>query len=66
LAYRNNVAVIPGQTYTVIVGGGVPVNTTFDPELGYSQPGNGAGTGGAVRIIWGLNRSFPSTNTGDV
>lgn len=25
-----------------------------------------AGSGGAVRIIWGSGRSFPSTNTGDV
>jgi hypothetical protein len=24
------------------------------------------GASGAVRIIWGENRSFPSTNTGDV
>ena len=27
---------------------------------------NGRGGGGAVRIIWGPNRAFPSTNTGDV
>jgi len=27
---------------------------------------DGAGAGGAVRIIWGLGRSFPSTNTGDM
>lgn len=26
---------------------------------------SGAGAGGAVRIIWGDNRSFPSTNTGN-
>jgi hypothetical protein len=26
----------------------------------------GKGAGGAVRIIWGTNRSYPSTNTGDV
>jgi hypothetical protein len=26
----------------------------------------GIGAGGAVRIIWGTNRAFPSTNTGDV
>jgi hypothetical protein len=25
-----------------------------------------AGVSGAVRIIWGAGRSFPSTNTGDV
>lgn len=27
---------------------------------------NGAGATGAVRIIWGSNRAFPSTNTGDL
>jgi hypothetical protein len=27
---------------------------------------SGAGGSGAVRIIWGSGRSFPSTNTGDV
>ena len=27
---------------------------------------HGPGAGGAVRIIWGENRSFPLTNTGDV
>jgi hypothetical protein len=26
----------------------------------------GKGAGGAVRIIWGTNRSYPSTNTGNV
>jgi hypothetical protein len=25
-----------------------------------------SGTNGAVRIIWGPSRAFPSTNTGDV
>ena len=31
------------------------------------QAGNGAGGGGAVRIIWGgLSRAFPSTNTGNL
>jgi hypothetical protein len=27
---------------------------------------NGVGGSGAVRIIWGAGRSFPSTNTGNV
>jgi hypothetical protein len=27
---------------------------------------NGAGGSGAVRIIWGRGRSFPSKNTGDL
>jgi hypothetical protein len=26
----------------------------------------GSGCSGAVRIIWGTGRSFPSTNTGNV
>jgi hypothetical protein len=30
---------------------------------GYS---GGQGASGAVRIIWGPNRSFPSTNTGNL
>jgi hypothetical protein len=28
--------------------------------------GAGGGLGGAVRIIWGVGRAFPSTNTGNV
>jgi hypothetical protein len=33
----------------------------------YSQgQASAAGGGGAVRIIWGDNRAFPSTNTGDL
>jgi hypothetical protein len=31
-----------------------------------SQGATSTGGNGAVRIIWGTNRSFPSTNTGDV
>jgi hypothetical protein len=27
---------------------------------------NSTGGGGAVRIIWGAGRAFPSTNTGDI
>lgn len=33
---------------------------------GYSGGNNGTPGRGAVRIIWGSGRSFPSTNTGDV
>jgi hypothetical protein len=39
-------------------GGGGAYN--YGTEVG------GAGGPGAVRIIWGSNRSFPSTNTGDL
>lgn len=54
LGYKNNIAVTPGSSYTVVVGRG----------------GSGtyaSGAVGAVRIIWpGTTRSFPSTNTGDL
>lgn len=40
-------------------GGGAPGRVTV-----YNSPQSGfAGAGGAVRIIWGQGRSFPSTNT---
>jgi len=32
----------------------------------YFAENGSAGAGGAVRIIWGQNRAFPSTNTGDL
>ena len=44
------------QTY----GGGGAGAEDDSPSAG----GNGAQ--GAVRIIWGIGRSYPSTNTGDV
>lgn len=56
LSYKNNIQVTPGQTYTVVVGSGGNL-------LG--NPG-GNGANGAVRIIWGAGRAFPSTNTGNV
>lgn len=37
----------------------------FDDGVDYYES-YGARSGGAVRIIWGVGRSFPSTNTGDV
>lgn len=54
LGYKNNITVVPGNSYTVVVGNG---------GLGtYSR-----GAAGAVRIIWpGTTRSFPSTNTGNL
>ncbi len=60
LGWKNNIAVTPGQNYTVVVGAGASASSTA---------GNGAGAGGAsgaVRIIWGAGRAFPSTNTGDM
>jgi hypothetical protein len=41
-------------------GGGASVNN------GGGYRGSVAGGNGAVRIIWGTNRAFPSTNTGDM
>ena len=52
LSYINNWAVVPGNSYTVVVGAG-----------GSSRGTSGAvGGGGAVRVIWpGEIRRFPST-----
>jgi len=53
LAYKNNIAVTPGQTITL----SIPATLTAK---------GGAAGAAAVRIIWGAGRSFPSTNTGDM
>lgn len=59
LAYRNNIPVTPGQSYTVVVGsGGIP--TGASPEK------VGRGAGGVVRLIWGSGKSFPSNATGQI
>jgi hypothetical protein len=53
LRYKNNISVVPGDSYTVVVGASV--------ATGYP------GGSGAVRIIWpGTTRQFPSTNTGNL
>lgn len=58
LGWTNNITVVPGNTYTVVVGnGGLP-----DIQWDYA----GQGGSGAVRIIWGTGRAFPSTNTIDL
>lgn len=49
LSYKNNVSVTPGQTITIDIS-----------NVGGSMPGPGA-----VRIIWGPGRSYPS-NAADV
>ena len=57
LGWTNDIPVTPGNSYTVVVGdGGLP-----DTQWQYA----GKGGGGAVRIIWGTGRAFPSTNTAD-
>ena len=57
LAYANNITVVPGNAYTVVVGlGGTGVST--------DTTGTYRGGVGAVRIIWpGTARQFPSTRT---
>lgn len=56
LAYVNNIPVTPGEWLYVYPGRA--------GEWGYPQTAF-AGSG-AVRIIWGSGRSYPSTNTGDL
>ena len=51
--------------------GGLPASAGADTRSGGLYGGGGAGTGaggagGAVRIIWGDGRAFPSTNTGNL
>jgi hypothetical protein len=62
LAYRNNITVVPGTSYTVVVGNGgngAPTGGSFANCVG------NPGSGGAVRIIWpGATRLFPSTDVG--
>jgi hypothetical protein len=54
LAYRNNYAVTPGESYFVFAGQG-----------GLGQDDGGSGADGAIRIVWpGDTRQFPSTNVG--
>ena len=55
LAYANGIQVVPGTTYNLCVGAG-----------GTGGQHLGKGGDGAVRIIWGANRSFPSQNTQDI
>ena len=55
LAYANHITVVPGTTYNLCVGAG-----------GTAGQHLGKGGDGAVRIIWGANRSFPSQNTQDI
>jgi hypothetical protein len=59
LGWKNNITVVPGQSYTVVVGAG-------GAKEAASNTFCGAGGSGAVRIIWGAGRAFPSTNTGNL
>lgn len=52
LAWKNNIAVTPGQVLTTAIG-----------AAGFAPADAQAG---GMRIIWGPGRAFPSTNTGDL
>jgi len=60
LNYANNLAVTPGNSYTIVVGaGGAAANS--NTTIGYA--GGGGGGAGGVRIVWpGTTRQFPSTD----
>ena len=55
LCWKNSISVVPGTTYNMYIGGGGNGNTDL-----------GSGGSGAIRIIWGYNRTFPNNNTADV
>lgn len=56
LSYINNLTVVPGNSYAVVVGAG---------GTSAASPTSG-GAGGAVRIVWpGSIRRFPSTNVNE-
>lgn len=54
LSWANNIAVTPGAKLTITVGAGGQSTELF------ARPYTGPGAGGAVRIMWGGGRSFPS------
>ena len=60
LAWANGISVTAGSTITVYVGAGGDASTL----RAYGSPDNGPGDGGngAVRILWGDGRAFPSTD----
>jgi hypothetical protein len=72
LGYKNNITVVPGNSYTVVVGrggagiGDTPVCNYGGGYLVYNRRGSsGSGGSGAVRIVWpGSSRRFPSTCVG--
>lgn len=54
LTYVNNYPVTPGTTYNITIGNGGNL----------TAGGGGKGGAGAVRVLWGNGRSFPSTQIG--
>jgi hypothetical protein len=58
LAYKNNITVTPGTSYTIVTGLGGRTTQSGGAN-------NGKGGDGAVRIVWpGATRLFPSTDVG--
>jgi hypothetical protein len=61
MIWFNYFPVTPGSTLTIVVGaGGDGANKLSTQRRG------GAGRGGAVRILWGTLRLYPSTNIGNI
>ena len=54
LGWKNNISAAPGDSFRVVVGaGGDGAPATYG--------GGGGGAGGAVRVVWGPGRAFPSS-----
>ena len=68
LGYKNNITVVPGNSYTVVVGRGGSGGTRWQCPCNHGYGfygGAGSGGAGAVRIVWpGDTRQFPSTSVG--
>ena len=62
LGWKNAYPVTPGNPYTVVVGNGGGIGSGPYGQSGGGTPAASGGAG-AVRIIWGTGRSYPSTNT---
>lgn len=60
LNYANNLAVTPGNSYTIVVGAG---GAAYNSSTSNGYYGGGGGGAGGVRIVWpGTTRQFPSTD----
>jgi hypothetical protein len=65
LAWKNNITVTPGNSYTVVVGVGGAGSQPYSYPKATAVGAGGSGGAGAVRIVWpGCSRRFPSTCVG--
>lgn len=55
-----------GNSFCYCYGTGGGNGGAYGGGAGNTNQSNGVGARGAVRIIWGAGRAFPSTNTGDL